>query len=110
MVVIAHLYHPYLHAECSTVVIHSQWSSIENGSEESESECRCLNRTRQNINLVVLKATVTGPVFLKATAHMNRTNTWRIHDPHAVSNLVPWLEFYIEGGEENVKLSEMYEQ
>ena len=49
--------------ECSIVVIHFLMELSD--SEESESECKGLNRTRQNINLVVLKARVTDPVFLK---------------------------------------------
>ena len=70
--------HPYLHGE-ALIPIWNSWSHqpckenavvihflMKNESAESENEWRCLNRkfTWQSINLVVLKARVTDPVFL----------------------------------------------
>ena len=71
-----------------------------------------LNRTRQSINLVVLKARVTDPVFLKGYCtyelHPYLEEPWSTFEKpspahlwpllllllHVVTNLVPWLEFY----------------
>ena len=54
---------PAMQGECSTVVIHFLMELYKNWECSEESENECLNRTRQNINLMVLKTRVTDSVL-----------------------------------------------